>query len=411
MPAVIHGDRRLAGIDGLRAVAALWVVLFHIRAFSQAHLFVPPLDLFARSGSTGVSLFLVISGFCLYLPFAAGRAERFDARGFFRRRFNRLMPAFYVSLALAFLLDVLAGPRLGFPALAPPQAAWQLLTHATMTHAFFPSTFYALNGAYWSLALEWQLYLALPLLILGIRVIGLRNTLVIAVLCNVGYRLALAWAVGHGVVASQGPMATAVLPNLLPGRWAEFVFGMLAAELYRRGHLANVVGRRQSMLMLALPVLVIAGFALVANPLSHLLFGLVFFLVVVLVLAPSGPLSRLFSWTPLVSVGLMSYSLYLVHQPVVQAAAFLLREHASLAPAGVLTWLLLAIVPLVGLFAWLLFTTVERVSLSDWGAVAATPAGRGLLLPQRLAAGAADIAARAGRRASLRLGVVPRIGD
>lgn len=408
VPAV--ADRRLAGIDGLRAFAALWVVLFHVRVFSQAHLGVPLLDLFARSGSTGVSLFLVISGFCLYLPFAAGRSDRFTTGRFLRRRFLRLMPAFYASLAVVLLLNVFGGPRLGFQALSAPQAIFQALTHATMTHALFPSTFYALNGAYWSLALEWQLYLGLPLLIIGIRLIGLRNTLLLAVLCNVVYRLALSWAIGRGLVAPQSPMALAVLPNLLPGRWAEFVLGMLAAELYRRGSLTKLAGRGQLAVMAVLPVLVIAGFRLVTNPLSHLLFGLVFFLAVILVLAPSSPLGRVFSWTPLVSIGLMSYSLYLVHQPVVQAAAFLLREHAGLGPQAVLTWLLLAIVPLIVVLAWVLFMTVERRSLSDWESVASTAAGRGLLLPTRLV-GAAGLAARLGRQASLRLGLALRLQD
>ena len=57
---------RLAGVDGLRAAAAFWVVLFHIRVFSGVHLPFQPLDFFVRSGSTGVSLFLVLSGFCLW---------------------------------------------------------------------------------------------------------------------------------------------------------------------------------------------------------------------------------------------------------------------------------------------------------------------------------------------------------
>ena len=79
------GRSRLAAVDGLRAFAALWVVLFHIRAFSGGRL-PPGLDTFARSGSTGVSLFLVLSGFCLFLPYSGGRSHRFQSRSFFRRR-------------------------------------------------------------------------------------------------------------------------------------------------------------------------------------------------------------------------------------------------------------------------------------------------------------------------------------
>src|SRR6266851_2565634 len=96
---------RLAGVDGLRAAAAMWVVLFHIRVFSGARLPIQPLDFFVRSGSTGV---------CLYLPFAAGRQGRFKTGTFFIRRARRLLPAYYVSLLFALALNVIGGAYLGF---------------------------------------------------------------------------------------------------------------------------------------------------------------------------------------------------------------------------------------------------------------------------------------------------------
>src|SRR5690348_11481008 len=118
----VSTSRRLAGVDGLRAAAALWVVFFHIRSFSQAKFaHVPGLDLFLRSGSTGVSLFLVLSGFCLYIPFAGGRTDRFRAGRFFLRRCRRLMPAYYVSLVLAVAITVLGGAWLGFEHFSWPQ--------------------------------------------------------------------------------------------------------------------------------------------------------------------------------------------------------------------------------------------------------------------------------------------------
>src|SRR5438105_8547852 len=126
-------EHRLRGVDGLRAVAALWVVLFHIHAFSGAHIgLIPGVDLFLRSGSTGVSLFLVLSGFCLYLPFAGGRSSRFKTGAFFRRRWRRLMPAYYASLPVSLALTLTGGTRLGFPHLTWSQTAFHILTHATL---------------------------------------------------------------------------------------------------------------------------------------------------------------------------------------------------------------------------------------------------------------------------------------
>src|SRR5258708_13836033 len=180
---------RLAGVDGLRAAAAVWVVLFHIRVFSGAHLPFQPLDFFVRSGSTGVSLFLVPRGFWLYVPFAGGRSGRFKTWSFFVRRARRLLPAYYCSLVLALGLNLIGGANLGFRPMSAGDAAWELGTHVTMLHTLFPSTFYALNGAYWSLGLEWQLYLALPLLILGMPRFGLGPTPGSAVVLDIVYRV------------------------------------------------------------------------------------------------------------------------------------------------------------------------------------------------------------------------------
>src|ERR1700730_8777996 len=239
IPAAASPISRLAGVDGLRAAAAFWVVLFHIRVFSGVHVPFQPLDFFVRSGSTGVSLFLVLSGFCLYLPFAAGKQGRFKTGSFFVRRARRLLPAYYCSLGLALALNVIGGGNLGFGPLSPKDVAVQLATHLTMVHTLFTWSFYALNGAYWSLGLEWQLYIALPLLIVGAVRFGLWRTLAAAVLVNVVYRGALAVASARGWVP-PGILQSVVLPNLLPGRWAEFVFGMAIAELYTRGSLEKL---------------------------------------------------------------------------------------------------------------------------------------------------------------------------
>lgn len=350
---------RLAGVDGLRAAAAMWVVLFHIRVFSSAHLPFAPLDFFARSGSTGVSLFLVISGFCLYVPFAGGRQSRFKVGAFFVRRARRLLPAYYVSIGLALILNLAGGGALSFGPMSFGDVLWQLGTHMTLTHTLFPSTFYALNGAYWSLGLEWQLYLALPLLIIGMRRFGIVPTLGAAVAVNVGYRLALAFVASHGAIHSA-LLQTVVLPNLLPGRWAEFVLGMAAAELYALG----VIDRLPPIAGFAwIPMI---GVAVLADrlPISHLAYGTAFAMLLVAVLRERSLVARMFSWRPLVGLGIMSYSLYLVHQPIVQAMAHVLRSDFRLGPNATFV-ALIGLFPVILAAAWALFVLVERYTLTS----------------------------------------------
>src|SRR2546423_256728 len=224
---------RLHGIDGLRAFAALWVVLFHIRAFSGAQLTgVPGLDLFIRSGSTGVSLFLVLSGFCLYLPYAGGRLSRFSGGRFFARRCRRLLPAYYATLGVIVVVYSLASGHAGLAHMSAAGLVGQSAAHLAVVHQLLPSTFYGLNGAYWSLGLEWELYLTLPLLILGVRRIGLGRTVAMVLGLNVAYRLALAVAAGHGLVGPHTTLATVVLPNFFLGRGGGVGLGMLAARPY-----------------------------------------------------------------------------------------------------------------------------------------------------------------------------------
>jgi peptidoglycan/LPS O-acetylase OafA/YrhL len=237
--------------------------------------------------------------------------------------------------------------------------AWQLGTHVTMVHTLFPSTFYALNGAYWSLGLEWQLYLALPLLIVGMRRFGLVPTLAAAVIVNVVYRVVLAMAGAHSWVPT-GILQSVVLPNLLPGRWAEFVFGMVVAELYAGG----VLDRLPRLARYAWVPMTAVAVVAVGLPLAHLAFGAVFALLLIGVLAEKSLISRIFAWRPLVALGIMSYSLYLVHQPLVQAMAFVLRHDFGLSSTRAFGALIL-LLPVIVAVAWVLFVLVERYTLTS----------------------------------------------
>lgn len=355
-----QASSRVHGIDGLRAVAALWVVGFHMYAFSGGSV-APGLDFVLRSGSTSVSLFLVLSGLCLYLPYAGGRQDRFSTSDFFRRRMRRLLPAYYVSLALVVAVHVASAGRIGLRDHSPQEYAAQVLSHATFTHTLFPETFYGLNGAYWSLGLEWELYLTLPLLILAAVRFGLPRVIMTVFAVTAAWRLGIFVASQTGGLDPDGPWANVVLANFFLGRWSEFALGMLAAELFRTRRIR--LGRP-----LVLGSLVAAGLALAVpeNPLNHMLYGVVFFTLVVAVLADDNVVARAFSWRPLVAIGVMSYSLYLVHQPIIEAFGAVLTSQPGADPRRVFL-AMIALLPVVLLAAFGLFAAVERRSLTRPG--------------------------------------------
>jgi peptidoglycan/LPS O-acetylase OafA/YrhL len=370
---MLSASKRLPGIDGLRALAAIWVVLFHMAAFSHAQFpEVPGVDLFLRSGSTGVSLFLVLSGFCLFLPFAGGRTQRFNVRDFFRRRAQRLMPAYYVALVLSLALVVATNDLVGLPALTSTEAVWQTASHVVLIHTLFPDTFYSLNGAFWSLGLEWQLYLAMPLLIWITSRFGLSRAVALAIACNVVYRLGVDLAETTGLLASGTLLSGSVLPNQLPGRWGEFALGMVAADLHASGKLQGWA-RFTPAMMGAIVVLVPVSLVAQKYELSHMVYGALFFTLLCVVIASENVVARVVAWRPLVALGTMSYSLYLVHQPVIQFLADWLKiQRPDLAP-NVLFGVLLLTLPLIALLAWILFLTVERRTLGANAGGSLTP--------------------------------------
>ena len=146
---------RVPGLDLMRGIAIVWVVLFHFRYARLPHVFYWP----ARYGWMGVDLFFVLSGYLigsqLLRPYLHGSAP--SLRRFYIRRAFRILPAFLAVFALYFAVP-------GFreaPGLSP---AWQFLTFTEnfRINYFTDQAF----SHFWSLCVEEHFYLCLPLLVL-----------------------------------------------------------------------------------------------------------------------------------------------------------------------------------------------------------------------------------------------------
>lgn len=159
-------SRRIDNIEYLRGVAALAVVLCHavgqfhgVTRFSEG-----PIRLLGWGGQIGVALFFVISGFCIRLPLARARAAdpgaRLDVGDYARRRALRILPAYWVAIAVSVLVGVLAPTGLLDGAHQP----FNLAVHALGLHSLFPWTFTSINGVFWTIGLEIQFYAAYLLL-------------------------------------------------------------------------------------------------------------------------------------------------------------------------------------------------------------------------------------------------------
>ncbi|WP_430868257.1 acyltransferase family protein [Demequina aurantiaca] len=167
---------RISGADGLRALAAIWVVLSHAyQRLNGANIPEWLLDfkLVMMKGAFGVSIFFVLSGMLLSFPFwnAYLRGEPMPRLGHYtRRRFARIAPGFYASLAVSFVVGLHLAPD-------TPYAIWRLVSGFTFTSGLSWITFFPVevNGPLWSIGFEVISYVLMPLAMIGMFFLGRRG--------------------------------------------------------------------------------------------------------------------------------------------------------------------------------------------------------------------------------------------
>ena len=220
--------RRVDVVDGIRVLAIGIVAWFHI--WQQSWLFPTftvfgqwiNLDPLVRSGYMWVDLMILVSGFCLYLPWARLEADSPlpDPMGFYRRRLARILPSYLFTLAVMLCVALARGSYA-----TPEDGALDVLTHLTFTEIYFYKTYYAtnLNASLWTLAVLMQFYLLFPLLARGMR----RWPLVI-------FALMMATGLGVRAVLEAAFEDPSLYFNHLGAYMDTFALGMGAAWLHVR---------------------------------------------------------------------------------------------------------------------------------------------------------------------------------
>ncbi|MEH1921132.1 acyltransferase family protein [Nostoc sp.] len=191
-------DKRLhlPYLDGLRGLASLYVVLVHIEPSFGEQL--PRLwSLFARTmkyGAFSVVTFIVLSGYVLMLPVA--RSENGYLTGnlmnYIKKRSQRILPPYYVNLFICLLLAATIfilerftyfqwNESAGAGAFSPKFSLIDVLSHLLLVHNLSGSTYLTINPPMWTVATEWQIYFLFPLLLLPIwRRFGLFLVVIVA---------------------------------------------------------------------------------------------------------------------------------------------------------------------------------------------------------------------------------------
>lgn len=319
VPLVASG--RVDALDGLRGLAALWVLLGHATMLTGWYL---PI---VGDPALGVDLFMMLSGFLMAFHHQArSRKVSPDAPGewrtFWIRRFFRIAPLYYVALAAALAMGPMiyeARTTIDTFLNATPQLPERYLDSGLVNVSLHVSFLFGLLPDYafrtplpdWSLALEMQFYAAFPILMLLLRRLGWVPGILAIAAAGLAIGMSLGWLGIHF------PM-----PTFLPLKLHVFACGMLLA--------ASLVQPRRALLYLAFSCVLIAipvgeGQLLRQVAVREALVIGFFALVLVERTGPLRsllePVARLLGTKPFHWLGELSFGSYLIHLLVMQPVA------------------------------------------------------------------------------------------
>lgn len=367
-------------LDGLRGLAALYVFLSHLYTEVNWRLGgreFPPLVQSATQwlahGRFAVAIFIVLSGYCLMLPIVRSANDQIAGGllNYFKRRARRILPPYYAALILSLLLFALVpaklNPTMGhhWNNVQPAFKLDVLLSHALLIHNLRLDWVYKINGPMWSVATEWQIYFLFPLLLLPVWrrfgmlaaviaafAIGLMPHYLVHDSVNDEYRY-LDWAVPWHLGLFALGMAGAVIgfsqkPSAIWWReklpWHLLCLGLIAGLITQRTHWQNdrawIVDALVGAVAACLLVYCTQFLTTAKNRQRPL----------ILQLLDS-------HWA--VALGSFSYSLYLVHGPMMGIAQ-LFVNYLPVLPVVQLLTLPLVAVPLGLLVSYCFHLAFER---------------------------------------------------
>ncbi len=311
----LHAEPRLGVLDGLRGVAVLLVLWYHVWEISW--LATPPsLAFLPATGFVGVHLFFFLSGFVIAYPFVrasvAGRPQPAWGR-FAWRRFVKIVPSYALAIAAAYAI--------GYAQVQPNAATVpDVVTHLLFIHTWFPDRYGTIDGVLWTLAVEVEFYCVFPLIWACFRRWPWQTF---------GALVAIAWLWRLWMSLCCYDTLFAQYEENLPGYLDIFAFGMISA------HTFTLFGERwrRSRLTLVSPAIALCGVALFVALLESLyhynshdqwagvwqvgnrpLLGAAFAIVALGWLTSPGWWQALLDNPPLRFLAAISYNLYLYHQ-------------------------------------------------------------------------------------------------
>ena len=349
--------KTLTQIEVMRVLAMTGIFLYHVWSDlpeAAAQPFVGPMIGHALSqGHVGVLLFNIITGFVLTLPHAGPTGRPLPSYGrFLRYRFLRICPHYYVSLLFWSAVAVLVG---GVSA----TLVRAVVKHLLFVHTLDPKVFFAIVPAYWWMGLLAQFYLLYPWLWRLYQRWGTATaTMTVCLGCWGGWLLLNLLA--RLLPGSFLALVDYILYFNLPYRLPEFALGIYLATVWKGAAEPPRLHLRGRALTGWLIFLGLGGLGLWGPSVSLLLVMQLYWVAVCLSLGLALFCTRgvvaLGAWPPVAKAAALSYSFYLLHQPVIDYGAPWAR--AVLTPLSAFVVITVG----AGAVSWGLSVVLERVA-------------------------------------------------
>ncbi|MEO7767236.1 MAG: acyltransferase [Ferruginibacter sp.] len=353
---VTSGQPLLAEVDGFRFLAILPVVLMHVftaltRTLPGAKETVPSaVKEVIGTGETGVLIFFVISGFILALPFAKfylQQGKPVNLKGYYLRRLTRLEPTYFITMLVFFLVHIVLHTDTGVSLVK------HLLASLSYSHNIIYGKGSLINPVAWSLEVEIQFYILVPLL----------TRLFLIPSKNLRYGIYL-------LIMILGPFANGFfhlahynLQESIIKFLHYFMAGFFIADLY-------ICGQREHRNVYLIDI--VGGLSIVGIFLVEYLGGIKFFSAFAILLAfyavLFGKRLRHFFSNPYISaIGGMCYTIYLVHYPLTY---LVLKANTRIRTGNLAADYLINLaifIPLILLICSILFLFIEKPFMyKDW---------------------------------------------
>lgn len=310
-------NKRIASFDGMRGLAALLVMFFHVLTWTEKGylanyeltfkssfwkiMTLTPLKLF-WSGNEAVILFYIIGGFVIAKPYIEGRTLKFFT--FFKKRFTRLVLPYWTILMFTLLcIFLLSNLKKGIVLSSSFNVKWSSLPSFWETVNLFLMGDRKLNviaGAFWSIIQEWRISLVMPFV--GVLL----------------YRYPT-WKVfvGIGILNRMLALLLEAAPSLQRTNYY-FIYFFLGALLFKHMDDIHSWFKKHREVALLIPILIpfqwiMAGFGVTIARRVALLFSSIGFVWFILMVIESKKLTNFFESPLLLFFGRISFSLYLTH--------------------------------------------------------------------------------------------------